>query len=386
MKGLDVTEHKIKIPPIEELDEYERALCESADPADHTALLMRLALRSAGVDPDSDDWYISGHKMESSDPNLVIEEQKLYYRPVVKKIHVIKGTRGRTFLKGKTSGQLGQARLMYTGLGDDSRTIECATHSWQEATMPDANGDVFCSKCMGGPTRSSLYIDSMAEQTSSRDWPKYQAINSYEIKGRGKVITVHMDRWLKAHIEGKVSVRGKYVEVDGEAYILRGLEFSKGLSYGEIVGLQVMKVPVVPDMQGQPCMNHGLFHDDRLQGFIEQACKNLEVDPDRYLVDSLATFRRWSQSYQHVLPHLNEEKIIEWFETAIKQFRHTDEQARIRKSVRDDADNTPFEELVAAADVLNRVEYEAEQERIRKDIREGGWGEKEGQDDEEHEG
>jgi len=194
-----MSETKIKVPPIEELDEYERALCESADPADHTALLMRIALKGIGIDPDSEDWFVSGVRMTSSDPNLVTEEQKLYYRPAVKKIHTLKG-----------------------------------------------------------------HVE---------DWPKYESINSYEIKGRGKVFTVHMDRWIKAHIESGTSVRGKYVEIDGEAYILKGIEYSKGLSFGQIVGLQVMKVPLAENLQS--------YDDPVLASRIENERKRVAAEQRR---------------------------------------------------------------------------------------------------------
>ena len=40
--------------PIDKLDSYEKELCESEDPADHTALLMRLLMKDNGVDPDGD--------------------------------------------------------------------------------------------------------------------------------------------------------------------------------------------------------------------------------------------------------------------------------------------------------------------------------------------
>lgn len=38
---------------IDKLDSYEKELCESGDPADHTALLMRLMMKKHGVNPDT---------------------------------------------------------------------------------------------------------------------------------------------------------------------------------------------------------------------------------------------------------------------------------------------------------------------------------------------
>lgn len=57
MLKIDTT--KTEIPPPEELDGYELELLNSGDPTDRLALLFRIELRRAGVNPDSDDWYIS---------------------------------------------------------------------------------------------------------------------------------------------------------------------------------------------------------------------------------------------------------------------------------------------------------------------------------------
>lgn len=65
--------------PIEELDEYELQLCESTDPADHQALLIRRMMKERGIDPDG-AWYIERMSMRSTDPNLVIEEVDYDYK------------------------------------------------------------------------------------------------------------------------------------------------------------------------------------------------------------------------------------------------------------------------------------------------------------------
>lgn len=89
-------EHKIKIPPYEELDDYEKELCSSTDPIDHTALLIRLALKNVNVDPDKDDWWVSRQDIKSGNPNLVTEGQKTYVRPRVTLVNTDE-LRGRVY-------------------------------------------------------------------------------------------------------------------------------------------------------------------------------------------------------------------------------------------------------------------------------------------------
>lgn len=262
----------VRMPPFEELDEYEKELCQSADPADHTALLMRIALKGIGIDPDGDDWYVSGHKMESSDPNLVIEEQKLYYKPVVKKVHTIRGVEGRTFLNGKTSGKLGRAQIMFPSLGSEARMIECATHGWTEATLPDANHDVYCSKCMGGPTASSMGrvthedkkpefmgIDYGTEPSTGAvlnlNWPKLKSIDSRFIKGRGTVKAVEVNERLLGFIKGMREQPSeqayRFVEIDDENWIITGVEWRGDVKVGSVVSLIVRKPKPVSDLEAQ---------------------------------------------------------------------------------------------------------------------------------------
>ena len=58
--------------PIDKLDSYERELCESEDPADHTALLMRLLLKKNGVDPD--ECEVINHGFDFSGCDVVSEQ------------------------------------------------------------------------------------------------------------------------------------------------------------------------------------------------------------------------------------------------------------------------------------------------------------------------
>lgn len=159
----------VRMPSFDDLDDYEKELCQSADPADHTALLMRIALKGIGIDPDGDDWYVSGHKMESSDPNLVIEEQKLRYRPVVKKLHVLKPVTGRTFIQGNMRGALKLTKLMFPNLGSDERVIECDIHGWEEATKPDDDHNVYCSKCIDEQKRIAKSVRDDADTASMEE-------------------------------------------------------------------------------------------------------------------------------------------------------------------------------------------------------------------------
>ena len=59
--------------PIDKLDSYERDLCESKDPADHTALLMRLLMKDNGVDPDGDWEVVSSHIDFSNCDSISVE-------------------------------------------------------------------------------------------------------------------------------------------------------------------------------------------------------------------------------------------------------------------------------------------------------------------------
>lgn len=98
-----------------------------------------------------------------------------------------------------------------------------------------------------------------------------------------------------------------------------------------------------------------LQEQKKLEGYIVEACGLLGLDLDRYKHAAISAYYRWRETNGHVIPYLSESKMVDWFKTCISQLHFTDEQAKIAKSVRDDAESATMEELEAGAQMYDKI-------------------------------
>jgi hypothetical protein len=174
-------------------------------------------------------------------------------------------------LPGRTTGEPKVTRRMFPIPGSSELMVLCRTHGWTEATLPDANYNIYCSKCFGGPTQSWLdrQVAAHTDKKPGEDlpgvinlnWPRFTSVDSYQV-GRGTVKVVKATERLLDIIAGMRSdpreQSYRHVEIDKESWIIVNIEWQGTPKVGDHICL-VVKKPVMGMRANQTLIDQAKF-------------------------------------------------------------------------------------------------------------------------------
>lgn len=173
------------------LDPYDEMLSVSGDPADKAAFLIRQAMKTMGVDPDEDEWWIVRQSW-AVPPDSEINVRECYCRPLVV------STSGDDFVAMDSAGEMRPIGELKIKFDDNDRSIVRDIAGFFDSET--ASFDIL-------PRLSDprLYFTSILTSFSDRGTIKMIEPTEYALanldKLKGKTVAIDGDLWLVKDID-----------------------------------------------------------------------------------------------------------------------------------------------------------------------------------------